>query len=222
MKLEADQIERFWSKVEKTDSCWLWTAGQKNPEGYGGFYVRQIDNTVSCHKIAFCIEHNFGLNDIPEGIVIRHLCNNHPCVNPSHLALGTYKDNSQDMVAAGNSVGGEKNWKSKVDRAKVLEMRRLWSTGEYTKSQLAELFQITDSTVWQIITNRTWKDSSYVPITFSETKNKACKFTHDQVQEIKEKYKSGIPVRSLVVEYNISMSQVYNILHGRQRKGGNQ
>lgn len=220
MKLEADQIERFWSRVEKSDGCWLWTAGQKNPEGYGGFYVRQIDNTVCCHKIAFCIEHNFGLHDIPEGIVIRHLCNNHPCVNPAHLALGTYKDNSQDMVAAGNSMAGEKNYKSKVDRAKVQEIRRLWATGEYTKTQLGDLFQLSQSTIWQIVSNRTWKDSSYVPVVFPETNNKACKFTEEQVREIREKYRSGIPVRSLVLQYGVSTSQVYNILHGRQRKGG--
>lgn len=220
MKLEADQIEHFWSKVDKTGDCWLWTAGQKNSEGYGGFYVRQINNTVTCHKIAFCIEHNFGLHDIPEGIVIRHLCNNHPCVNPAHLALGTHKDNSQDMVAAGNSVAGEKNWKSKVDREKVKEMRRLWSTGDYTKSQLAELFNISGSAVWQIIANRTWKDPQYVPVMFPETNNKSCKFTEAQVKEIREKYHSGIPVRSLVLEYNVSLSQAYNIIHRRQRKGG--
>src|SRR5688572_18610657 len=105
--LEQEQINRFWSKVRKSGDtnkdCWEWIAGYKNKEGYGGFYIKQIDNTVLCHKISFCLAHNFELNDIPDCYVIRHTCNNPKCVNPKHLKLGTYQDNSKDMIEAGNS-----------------------------------------------------------------------------------------------------------------------
>lgn len=68
-RLTNEQIERFWSKVDKTPGlgpngdCWHWTAGNKNKDGYGGFYLWQIDNTLNAHKVSFLIEHNFAIWD---------------------------------------------------------------------------------------------------------------------------------------------------------------
>jgi len=220
MSLEDHEVKRFWSKVDRTNDCWLWTGGRKNRGGYGGFYVRSKDNTVNCYKIAFCLEHKFDLDEIPEGIVIRHLCNNPVCVRPSHLALGTHKDNSKDMVLAGNSVAGVRNNRAKMSRDKVIEIRRMWSTGDFTKTDLADMFDIAGATVWQIVTNRTWRDPEYVPVTFPETNNKSCKFTDQQVSLLRSEYEAGVPVAKLVLKYGISHSQAYNIISGRQRKGG--
>ncbi len=74
--------ERFWSKVKKTDACWLWTAGL-SANGYGAFW---IDGTTRrAHRIAY--EELVG--PIPEGLTIDHVkdrgCTNKNCVNPDHL-----------------------------------------------------------------------------------------------------------------------------------------
>lgn len=85
--------ERFWQKVEKTDTCWLWR-GSKNTTGYGQL---RTDRLEKAHRISWEI-HN---GPIPDGLAVLHACDNPPCVNPSHLWLGTQADNARDRQAKG-------------------------------------------------------------------------------------------------------------------------
>lgn len=74
----ADPVrERFWSKVEKTESCWFWTDALSH--GYGTFW--NGERSVRVHRYAW--EELRG--EIPKGLVIDHLCRNRHCVNPDHL-----------------------------------------------------------------------------------------------------------------------------------------
>lgn len=70
--------ERFWIKVLKTETCWLWQ-GALSAEGYGKFRVEP--RTIYAHRFAF--EEIRG--PIPAGLVLDHLCRVPSCVNPSHL-----------------------------------------------------------------------------------------------------------------------------------------
>jgi hypothetical protein len=88
MNKRKSTSERFWSKVEKTDSCWNWI-GAKSKRGYGSFRIK--DKTVLAHRWAY--ENLVG--EIPEGLVIDHKCRNHSCVNPDHLEVVTQKENCQ-------------------------------------------------------------------------------------------------------------------------------
>ena len=80
--------DRFWSKVEKTDTCWLWT-GAKNGDGYGSFWFDGGSQLV--HRLSWQNE----VNDIPKGLIIDHLCRNRACVNVEHMELVTIQDNNQ-------------------------------------------------------------------------------------------------------------------------------
>lgn len=86
-------IERFWSKVDKSGECWLWTGGKSG--GYGYFKVN--GSTLRANRLAYEIEHG----EIPEGMLVCHSCDTPACVNPAHLWLGTDKDNQADKVAKG-------------------------------------------------------------------------------------------------------------------------
>jgi len=90
--------DRFWAKVsipeEKTE-CWLWT-GFKDKNGYGRISNRDTKMSLS-HRYSY--ELKFG--NIPDGFMVRHVCNNPMCVNPDHLKIGTSKDNSQDCNLSG-------------------------------------------------------------------------------------------------------------------------
>lgn len=83
--------DRFWNKVEKGDTCWIWTA-RKNKYGYGEI---SYNNTVwKAHRLSYLI--NYG--DFDKDLYISHICDNPSCVNPKHLFLSTQKQNMEDMV----------------------------------------------------------------------------------------------------------------------------
>jgi len=69
--------ERFWAKVEFND-CWEWT-GAKHPLGYGNFNA--ASHYISAHRFAYQVL----VGDIPNRLVLDHLCRNTSCVNPDHL-----------------------------------------------------------------------------------------------------------------------------------------
>lgn len=69
---------RFWAKVDKTDTCWLWRAAAKS-EGYGSFRVGQ--RATPAHRWAY----EQARGPIPPGLDLDHLCRVPRCVNPDHL-----------------------------------------------------------------------------------------------------------------------------------------
>jgi hypothetical protein len=70
--------DRFWSKVDKTETCWLWTASIDG-DGYGWF--RLYGRLERSHRIAY----ELLIGPIPDGLQLDHLCRNRGCVNPDHL-----------------------------------------------------------------------------------------------------------------------------------------
>ena len=83
--------ERFFAKVDKTNSCWIWT-GSHTTDGYGGFYA--YGKKIRAHRWSY----EFHKSPIPDGLSVCHACDVPACVNPSHLWLGTARDNAIDMV----------------------------------------------------------------------------------------------------------------------------
>src|SRR5690554_4431436 len=90
------KIGKFWSRINKTDSCWLWI-GRLNYSGYGVFTTRV---GIRAHRFSWEL-HN---GKIPDGMHVLHKCDVRHCVNPSHLFLGNHKDNMNDMIRKGRLV----------------------------------------------------------------------------------------------------------------------
>lgn len=85
-------VDRFLSKVDKTDSCWLWN-GRTTPSGYGNFRVG--GRQVPAHRWAY---ENF-VGPIPSGLQIDHLCRVRNCVNPAHMEPVTSAENTRRGMA---------------------------------------------------------------------------------------------------------------------------
>ncbi len=85
----------FWDKVEIINGCWLWMASRRSPKGYG--QVVRYGKPQSAHRVSWELANG----PIPKGLCVLHKCDNPPCVNPSHLFLGTPKDNADDSIRKG-------------------------------------------------------------------------------------------------------------------------
>lgn len=90
--------QRFWTKVQKSDGCWLWTATKT--KGYG-MILGPNRIPLQAHRVAWRL--TFG--DIPSGLSVLHHCDVPLCVNPAHLWLGTQKDNLEDAERKGRRYG---------------------------------------------------------------------------------------------------------------------
>jgi hypothetical protein len=90
MKMNEAEFMRFMEKIDvgefyKND-CWSWRSTMASG-GYAYWFFRGKQQKVS--RIVY--EHWKGR--IPHGLVVDHICNNPPCVNPDHLQAVTQKQN---------------------------------------------------------------------------------------------------------------------------------
>lgn len=94
--------ERFLQKFvpEPNTGCWLWTASINN-SGYGQILEKR--KAKLAHRISWVL-HN---GPIPFGMHVLHKCDTRPCVNPSHLFLGTNSDNVRDRVKKNRTFNGQ-------------------------------------------------------------------------------------------------------------------
>jgi hypothetical protein len=98
-KKSASDSERFWEKVEKTETCWNWTAS--SVRGYGVFRIG--GRTSVAHRISYV----WAKGEIPEGAQLDHMCHNRSCVNPAHLRFADHILNGQNRSTSNsNSKSG--------------------------------------------------------------------------------------------------------------------
>jgi hypothetical protein len=93
MHPQSTPLDRFWAKVEKTDTCWLWRATTRH--GYGRFYVD--GRLLNAHRWAY----EYLVGPIPDGLDLDHLCRVRRCVNPTHLEPTTRRENVLRGTGAG-------------------------------------------------------------------------------------------------------------------------
>lgn len=146
-------IERFWEKVKikGKDDCWEWQANIAR--GYGTFQFN--GKPWRAHRFSWMIENG----EIPKGLCICHHCDNKACVNPSHLFIGTMKDNMQDAVNKGRMANGENHGNSKLTKEKVLSIREDYQYhGKENQVTLAEKYGVNHTTIRNIIIRKSWKN----------------------------------------------------------------
>lgn len=149
--------DRFWERVHKTDSCWLWDGKWSSDYGRLGDAGHR---TVLMHRFSW--ELHYG--SIPDNLWVLHRCDNPSCVNPAHLFLGTHDDNMADMAAkhrAGfqqhpeKAPKGERHGNAKLTDENVRSIRRLRAQGIARKA-VAQMFGISESNVKAITSHKAW------------------------------------------------------------------
>jgi hypothetical protein len=165
---------RFWRKVNKNGPtpqhrcalgpCWLWT-GDHTRRSYGLF--RLSGNTRwYAHRISYAITHEPFSSDL----CICHHCDNPPCVNPSHLFLGTQGDNARDRDTKGRTVHAAQRWASehpdlllrgedvgeaKLRSVQIPEIRAAHASGEAI-ARIARRYGVARITIRNVIRRISW------------------------------------------------------------------
>lgn len=138
----------FYGWVVTEEGCWEWS-GNKFTNGYGQLYV--AGRKALTHKLSY----ELWVGPIPEGHIVRHKCDNRPCLNPDHLETGTQQDNHDDKWKRGRGLRGEASPSAKLKTEDVLEIRRCIAMGESRKS-LSLRFGVTTGAIHSILSGTNW------------------------------------------------------------------
>jgi len=149
--LSVEERYYYFGWTELESGCWEW-AGALNANGYGTF--RKGGKVNAAHRVSYTIH----VGAIPEGLLVRHKCDNPPCVNPAHLELGTQAQNVEDMVMRRRNRVGERHHLTHLTEEDVREIR---SRGVDERNvTLAREFRVCEASIRNIIKRETWKSVS--------------------------------------------------------------
>lgn len=153
--------QRFEQKFTKgSDSeCWIWNAARSD-NGYGKIRVSIVDEFgmlkhFGCY--AHRVSYELYVAKIEDGKHVLHTCDNPPCVNPSHLFIGTNTDNILDRMNKGRSTLGSRNKMSKLTEDSVRRIRAMYAAGGMTYQLLADEFGVGAAAILKIIRRQRWK-----------------------------------------------------------------
>ncbi len=166
----SERAERFWSRVDvrSKDECWNWLGHILTHSGYGQYH--NGTKKMLAHRMSW--ELTFG--PIPNGpgyhgFCVCHSCDNKPCVNPTHLFLGTQLDNMRDCKAKGRKAQGDKHWtrlypgsncgeangRAKLNEQSVKAIRLRTAAGE-TRSSLSRVYGVSRQVILCVVSGRNW------------------------------------------------------------------
>ena len=146
-------FDHYMPKMASTDACIEWN-GPRLPIGYGVFRA-----DAGCDYRAHRVSYERANGPIPTGQLIRHTCDNPPCVNPRHLLTGTDADNNHDMMQRrrNRQPQGERNGGGgKLTADDVREIRRRYAAGGQTQSELGSRFGVSQHMVSLIVRGEKW------------------------------------------------------------------
>lgn len=209
--------ERFWSKVEKTEQCWIW----RGSLGNGGYGVISISVILPNGRRASCpmrathvaLELTHG-RSVPPGVFVLHSCDTPACIRPDHLRLGTAQDNADDMRVRNRMARGSQRGHAKLTEPMVSAMRAEYladTTMSYER--IAAKYGATRAAVAGALTGATWQHvpGAIEPHALKRTR----RLTEDQVRSI---YRRHLDAResmsAIATSLGVTRTTVFNILHG--------
>jgi len=141
----------FYSRVNEKTGCREWIGGKTSGK-YG--YVRWPNNGYQerAHRVAYKLYKG----DIPEDLVVRHLCHNTVCINPDHLEIGTYADNNRDSMEANRYPLGSNRKNSLLKESDIPIIRKLLNLGVSLNS-IGRKFGVSHRPIKNILIGRSWR-----------------------------------------------------------------
>lgn len=204
-----DIVDKLLSNIKvNAAGCFEWQM-HRVTYGYGGISVN--GKARLAHRVSFEVFRG----PIPNGMYVCHKCDNPPCINPSHLFVGTQLDNMRDAAEKNRVRHGDKNGRAKLTGANVIEVCRRYSDGEMVDA-IASWFGVSRSAIYDIVNGKKWAKTSKPvierrPIGSPGMKNPMAKLTDDDVREIRSLNESGASTRALARMFGIGSTQSHEI-----------
>jgi hypothetical protein len=163
--MKQRDIERFEKYVpdafDKDTDCITWRAA-KNQYGYPVFW---FDGSIHvATRIIYSLHHGVDIPDVDEDgqkVVVATTCGNRACVHVPHLYLTTREKAVSASHANGNYDHvypvGIKHREAKLSEGAVRHIRKLYATGKYTQTQLAEMYGVTQHTISYAVRGKSWR-----------------------------------------------------------------
>lgn len=129
----------------RAGGCWVWQGRRGDRKGY--VQVKINKTRILAHRLSY--EAFYGPLD--ENEVVRHTCDNPPCVNPNHLTKGSKRQNSRDAVL-------RERFDTKLTWDDVSRIRALAFAG-VRAHDLALKYDVSDPTILRIIKNESWTET---------------------------------------------------------------
>lgn len=198
--------------TRRDGECLLWT-GTPGSRGYGR--VRVGGRWQRTHRTVFMLAHG----PIPPGLVVRHSCDRPACVNPSHLGLGTQRDNVRDMHERGRarSATGPANSKTKLTATQAAEIRARFVPYDRCNGAraLAREFDVAHASITAIVAGISHAAAGG-PAKARHNKH-SHKLTPDAVREIRRRYMPRSKTSNfdtLAREFGVSKCAIEDVVKG--------
>lgn len=194
------------------NGCHICTS-HKTSKGYPFLYYEGKKTYISRYMYITC------KGEIPKGSVIRHTCDNPGCINPKHLILGTYADNSRDMVERNRQAKGSRVNTAKLTQQDVEDILRYPDSTSHT--EIAKRYNVNVLNISRIRRGEIWKsvprpeDYVYTDVRYGEA-NKSAKLTESKVEQIL--LATNIPYAELGKEFGVCASTICKIKSGEKWK----
>lgn len=144
--------QRLYANLKKAENGCLEWQGYRLKRGYGQIHIMNRGKEMA-HRIAFELANG----SFPPQLFVRHVvCDNPPCCNPQHLALGTHGKNMRDMTKRSRQTRGEQHPNAKLSRLQVEIIFKLWETGRYTQTEIAQKMGVTPRNISLILSGSGW------------------------------------------------------------------
>ena len=155
--LNVEFEARFWAKVKKTESCWIWLGGRsasRKSKGiaYGVVGIRHDGKNYNeyAHRVAWALKHK--RQPGKRHILHERKCTTKLCVR--HLYDGTHADNMADYRS---TIPGVYRFNKKLNPNKVRRIRSL-AAGGVSRREIARKFGVAISSLSPIIRGEYWVD----------------------------------------------------------------
>lgn len=205
--------ERFWSKVavKGPEDCWEWTAA-RYASGYG--CIRIDGKNKKAHRISYEIHKG----PIPDGLLVMHSCDRRHCVNPSHLSVGTQKQNIKDMF-----LRGREKRRIVIPDETIIAIRKDYCGG-LSKPEIIKKYGIAfggfsaiiGGTVRKELFSRSGGPSlQEIRMAVSSRPKSNSKLSAVQVLDIKKRLVLGENVEAISPLFGVSHNTIYKIKAGK-------